>query len=127
MHFTPSRQFISNPKFSHYLNFILQDGSANAGLMNSYAGTYRSDRTLRVGSYAGASVAEAGASWSIFGASASFLKASAHAETGVFNHSVGANATLARAEAHAGPVGLGVGLSLDTGVLTICNVFLWKN
>ncbi len=70
---------------------------------------------MRVGAYAGASVAEASANYSIFGASASFLSANAHAKTGVFNHSVGANATLARAEAHAGPVELGVGLSLDTG------------
>ena len=87
--------------------------------MNAYSGTYDSERTLRVGAYAGASVAEASANFSIFGASASFLSANAHAETGVFNHSVGASATLARAEAHAGPVGLGVGLSLDTGMFRL--------
>jgi hypothetical protein len=82
--------------------------------MNAYSGTYESERTLRVGAYTGASVAEASASFSIFGASASVLSASAHAEAGL-NNSFGASATLARAEAHAGPIGLGVGLSLDSG------------
>ena len=92
--------------------------------MNAYSGTYESDRTLRVGAYAGASVAEASANFSIFGASASVLSANAHAEAGAFNVSAGANATLARAEAHAGPVGLGVGLSLDTGMFQLMMNYL---
>ena len=93
-----------------------QGGSAHTGTMNAYSGTYEKERTLRAGGYAGASVAEASANYSIFGASASALSASAHYEVGL-NNSVGASATLARAEAHAGPLGVGVGLSLDTGLI----------
>ncbi|CAF2993562.1 unnamed protein product [Rotaria socialis] len=88
--------------------------SANAGVLKAYAGTYKKQRTARVGAYASASVAEAHASASIFGASASFLSASAHVEAGS-NYSIGANASLVRAEAHAGPLGVGVGLNLNTG------------
>ena len=49
------------------------------------------------------------------GASFSGPSTSAYVETGR-NNSVGVNATLARAEAHAGPLGVGVGLNLDTGL-----------
>ena len=86
-----------------------QGGSAHPGTMNAYAGTFQKDRTLRAGGYAGASVAEASANYSIFGASASALSASAHYEVGL-NNSVGASATLARAEANAGPLGVGVNI-----------------
>lgn len=89
--------------------------SAHAGTLNAYAGTYKKKRTVRIGAFARASVAEASASDSIFGASASFLSASAYAEAGP-NCLAGATASLARAEAHAGPLGIGVGLNADTGV-----------
>ena len=95
-------------------NYLLQGASSNASVMNSYAGTYEKERTLRIGGYAGASIAEASAHFSIFGASATVLSASAHYEMGL-NNSIGVSATLARAEAHAGPLGVGIGLSLDTG------------
>jgi hypothetical protein len=93
---------------------FFQGVSSFAGVMNVYAGTYEKERTHRIGGYAGASVAEASAHYSIFGASATALSASAHYEVGL-NNSIGASATLARAEAHAGPLGIGVGLSLNTG------------
>ena len=93
---------------------IDKGGSTHAGTCNHYSGTYESDRTLRKGGYAGASLAEASANYSIFGASASMYSANAHYEYGL-NNSVGANVSLARAEAHAGPVQIGTGLSLDTG------------
>ncbi|CAF1168166.1 unnamed protein product [Rotaria sordida] len=90
-----------------------ESGSARAGTYNAYSGTYKSKRTLRAGGYAGASLAEANANYSIFGASASMYSASAHYEVGL-NNSIGVNASLVRAEAHAGPLQIGAGLSLDT-------------
>ncbi|CAF3385117.1 unnamed protein product [Rotaria socialis] len=94
---------------------IDKDPCAQASSFNTYAGKYKKPRTGRFEYCAGASVAEANASAGIFGASASMLSASAHAEGGT-NWSVGANASVARAEAHAGPVQIGVGLNFNTGV-----------
>jgi hypothetical protein len=92
---------------------IDQGGSTHAGISNAYFGTYESARTLRMGAYAGVSLAEASARYGIFGASASAYSASAHVECGL-NNSIGVNASLVRAEAHAGPIQVGTGLSLDT-------------
>ena len=94
--------------------------------MNHYSGTYEKERTHRVGGFAGASVAEVSAHYSIFGASVTALSASAHYEMGL-NNSIGASATLARAEAHAGPLGVGVGVSLDTGLkFALKKLFYWS-
>ena len=111
-------QFSRSVTIAHLSHFFLsfKGGSAHAGTLNSYAGTYKKERTQRIGGYAGVSVAEASANFSIFGASASTLSANAHYEVGL-NNSIGASASLARAEAHAGPLAVGVGLSLDTGLI----------
>ena len=98
------------------LTKIFQGSSSYAGVMNAYAGTYERERTHRHGGFIGASVAEASAHYGIFGANATALAANAHYEMGL-NNSIGASATLARAEAHAGPLNVGVGLSLDTGLI----------
>ncbi|CAF1431024.1 unnamed protein product, partial [Didymodactylos carnosus] len=84
---------------------IDKDPCAQASTFKTYAGKYEKPRTARVGYCAGASVAEASAG--IFGASGSVWSASAHVEAGT-NYSVGANASVARTEVHAGPVQIGV-------------------
>ncbi|CAF1268784.1 unnamed protein product [Didymodactylos carnosus] len=94
---------------------IDKEPCAQAGTFKTYAGKYKKPRTRRVGYCAGASVAEASATAGIFGASASVLSSSAHVEGGT-NYSAGINASVARAEAHAGPVQVGVGLNFNTGV-----------
>ncbi|CAF0770759.1 unnamed protein product [Adineta steineri] len=94
---------------------IDKDPCAQANTFKVYAGKYEKPRTRRVGYCASATIAEASASASIFGASASVCSASAHVEGGV-NLSAGANVSVARAEAHAGPVQVGVGLNFNTGV-----------
>ncbi len=83
-------------------------GEADAGVLTASAGTYKTKRTGRVGAYAKASVAEANASCSVFGASAS-----AQADPQL---SARATASLARAEANAGPLGIDVGLQADSGL-----------
>ena len=88
---------------------------AQAGTLNASAGKYEKSRTRRVGYRASASLAEANASASIFRASASVCSASAYVEGGS-HYSAGANASVARAEASAGPVRVGVGLNINTGV-----------
>jgi hypothetical protein len=70
---------------------------------------------LKVGKIASAGVSVANAEVGVgklCSASASALSASAHAEYGL-NNSVGARASLVRAEAHLGPVNASVGLNLD--------------
>jgi len=91
-----------------------KEGSKYAGTLKTFSGSYKKDRTQRWGHHAGASVAEAGASYSVFGANATALSAGAGVEYGLHN-SAYAHATVARASANAGPMEVGVGLSLDTG------------
>ena len=95
------------------IDTIDREPDANAGTIDAYAGSYET-RTGK-GVIARAVVAEASAHAGPCSASAEALTATAGASYNASGVKAYANATLARAEASAGPLGVGTGLSLDTG------------
>jgi hypothetical protein len=107
---------VTGNSFWDFLENIDKGGNAHARTISSSTGfeKFEKPRTGRYGARASASVAQAAASYNVFGASAKALSADAHYQYGVHN-SVGASATVARAEANVGPLQAGVGLNFDTG------------
>ncbi|KAL6475744.1 hypothetical protein MHYP_G00167840 [Metynnis hypsauchen] len=73
-------------------------------------------RIPKAGAVAEAGVGRAGAHWSIFQAEARGPNASACAEANVLEAGAMARAEVVSASASAGPVGVKVGLGVDTGV-----------
>ncbi|KAI4888874.1 hypothetical protein NFI96_018535, partial [Prochilodus magdalenae] len=98
-------------------------GGAYAGGLYADADTYAhafndkpGQRIPRAGAVAEAGVGRAGARWSIFEAEAKGPNASASATADVLEAGAMARAEVASASASAGPVGVKVGLGVDTGV-----------
>ncbi|CAC5402864.1 unnamed protein product [Mytilus coruscus] len=98
-------------------------GTADANSTYARSGTYAyggenkpGERIPKAGAYAEAGVGEANAKWSIFEAEAKGPNAGAHAGASVTGVSAMATAGVGTASAKAGPVGMKVGLQLDTGV-----------
>lgn len=99
-------------------------GSANANSKYARKGTYScggfvnkpGERIPKAGAYAEAGVGEANAKWRIFEAEARGPNARAHAGATATGVSAMATAGLGTASANAGPVGIKVGLQLDTGI-----------
>ena len=97
------------------------DASANAtyGRAGTYAEAFTNEpgkRIPKAGAFAEVGVGEAKAEWSVFEASAKGPNASACAEASALGVKAMATAGPGTASASAGPLGIKVGLSLDTGV-----------
>lgn len=98
-------------------------GTADANSTYARSGTYAyggankpGERIPKAGAYAEAGVGEANAKWSIFEADARGPNAGARADASVTGVSAMATAGIGTASTNAGPVGIKVGLQLDTGV-----------
>ncbi|VDI40356.1 Hypothetical predicted protein [Mytilus galloprovincialis] len=106
------------------IDTIDRPGTANANSKYVRKGTYVNggginkpgERLPKAGAYAEAGVGEANAQWSIFDAEARGPNARAHAGATVSGVSAMATAGVGTASANAGPIGIQVGLQLDTGI-----------
>ncbi|XP_016096298.1 uncharacterized protein [Sinocyclocheilus grahami] len=122
----PSVQLASaNVSVSNVINMIdTADRPADANAEGTYArsGTYAvspenepGKRIPRAGAFAEAGVGRARAEYSVFEAEAKGPNASAGAEASVAGAGAMARAEIASASAQAGPLGVKVGLGVDTG------------
>uniref|UniRef100_A0A8C2KLE1 Uncharacterized protein n=1 Tax=Cyprinus carpio TaxID=7962 RepID=A0A8C2KLE1_CYPCA len=123
----PSVQLASaNVSVSNIINMIdTADRPADANAEGTYArsGTYAvspenepGKRIPKAGAFAEAGVGRARAEFSVFEAEAKGPNASARADANVIGAEAMARAEVASASAQAGPVGVKVGLGVDTGV-----------
>ncbi|CAG7822584.1 unnamed protein product [Allacma fusca] len=96
------------------IDFCDREPEAYCDTLTTKAGSYTNRSS--VGVVAKASTFEAGACCSVLEAKFCGPQAVAGAHAGISGAKAYANATLARAEATAGPVCIGAGVQLDTGV-----------
>lgn len=108
--------------FVDLIDTIDRKGNAYANATYGRAGTYAEaftnkpgKRVPKAGAYAECGVGEANAEWSVFQANAKGPNAGAQAGASATGVSAMATAGVGTASANAGPVGVKVGLQLDTG------------
>ncbi len=116
----------ANVSVSNAINMIdTFDRPADSSAESTYArsGTYAVNpedkpgkRIPRAGAFAEAGVGRARAEFSVFEAEAKGPNASARADANVVGAGAMARAEIASASAQAGPVGVKVGLAVDTGI-----------
>ncbi|MGH0146771.1 UNVERIFIED_CONTAM: hypothetical protein FKN15_008747 [Acipenser sinensis] len=98
------------------IDTIDREGAASADSTYAGAGTYTTDERIpKAGAFAEAGVGRAKAEYSLFEAEAKGPNAVAGAEVSILGASAIARAEVASASASAGPVGVKVGLGVDTG------------